>query len=241
MTKIKLINITRMFGDGDSTVHALNDISVEFQPGSLTALMGPSGSGKTTMLNMIGALDRPNNGTILIDTTEICALNDIERAYFRRGIGFIFQRFALIPTASAYENIEFALRISDVPRPLWPERIMHTLSLLEMADHAHHRPNELSGGQQQRVAIARALAPRPQLLLADEPTANLDAQRGSAVLALFTELCQSGITIVMSTHDLAAEHFASHICLLRSGQIESYEARATTSAIQIPQITTEPQ
>jgi ABC-type lipoprotein export system ATPase subunit len=232
MTKIVLQHVTRTFGSGDTQVRALNDISTEFQHGSLIALMGPSGSGKTTMLNMIGALDRPDSGTILLNNYDVGAMSDGERAVFRRGIGFIFQRFALIPTASAYENIEFALRIADVPRPVWQERIMHTLTQLDIADHAHHRPNELSGGQQQRVAIARALAIHPQLLLADEPTANLDAQRGTAVLTLFTELCQSGITIVMSTHDPAAERYASHVCRMRSGQVERVDVRATASATQ---------
>ncbi len=232
MTKIVLQHVTRTFGSGDTQVRALNDISTEFQHGSLIALMGPSGSGKTTMLNMIGALDRPDSGTILLNNHDVGAMSDGERAVFRRGIGFIFQRFALIPTASAYENIEFALRIADVPRPVWQERIMHTLTQLDIADHAHHRPNELSGGQQQRVAIARALAIHPQLLLADEPTANLDAQRGTAVLTLFTELCQSGITIVMSTHDPAAERYASHVCRMRSGQVERIDVRATASATQ---------
>lgn len=232
MTKIVLQHVTRTFGSGDTQVRALNDISTEFQHGSLVALMGPSGSGKTTMLNMIGALDRPDSGTILLNNHDVGAMSDGERAVFRRGIGFIFQRFALIPTASAYENIEFALRIADVPRPVWQERIMHTLTQLDIANHAHHRPNELSGGQQQRVAIARALAIHPQLLLADEPTANLDAQRGAAVLTLFTELCQSGITIVMSTHDPAAERYASHVCRMRSGQVERIDVRATASATQ---------
>ena len=232
MTKISIQHVTRIFGNDETQVRALNDVSVEFQHGSLIALMGPSGSGKTTMLNMIGALDRPDSGTILLNNHDVGAMNDGERAVFRRGIGFIFQRFALIPTASAYENIEFALRIADVPRPVWQERIMHTLTQLDIADHAHHRPNELSGGQQQRVAIARALAIHPQLLLADEPTANLDAQRGAAVLTLFTELCQSGITIVMSTHDPAAERYASHVCRMRSGQVERIDVRATASATQ---------
>ncbi len=232
MTKISIQHVTRIFGSGETQVLALNDVSVEFQHGSLIALMGPSGSGKTTMLNMIGALDRPDSGTILLNASDIGAMNESERAVFRRGIGFIFQRFALIPTASAYENIEFALRIADVPRTVWRERIMHTLTQLDIADHAHHRPNELSGGQQQRVAIARALAITPQLLLADEPTANLDAQRGAAVLTLFTELCQSGVTIVMSTHDPAAERYASHVCRMRSGQVERVDVRATASAIQ---------
>jgi ABC-type lipoprotein export system ATPase subunit len=232
MTKIVLQHVTRTFGSGDTQVRALNDISTEFQHGSLIALMGPSGSGKTTMLNMIGALDCPDSGTILLNNHDVGAMSDGERAVFRRGIGFIFQRFALIPTASAYENIEFALRIADVPRPVWQERIMHTLTQLDIVDHAHHRPNELSGGQQQRVAIARALAIHPQLLLADEPTANLDAQRGAAVLTLFTELCQSGITIVMSTHDPAAERYASHVCRMRSGQVERIDVRATASATQ---------
>jgi len=232
MTKIVLQHVTRTFGSGDTQVRALNDISTEFQHGSLIALMGPSGSGKTTMLNMIGALDHPDSGTILLNNHDVGAMSDGERAIFRRGIGFIFQRFALIPTASAYENIEFALRIADVPRPVWQERIMHTLTQLDIVDHAHHRPNELSGGQQQRVAIARALAIHPQLLLADEPTANLDAQRGAAVLTLFTELCQSGITIVMSTHDPAAERYASHVCRMRSGQVERIDVRTTASATQ---------
>lgn len=239
MTLITLQHVTRTFGSGDTQVCALNDVSTEFQPGNLIALMGPSGSGKTTMLNMIGALDRPDSGAILLNKRDIGTMNDSERALFRRGIGFIFQRFALIPTASAYENIEFALRIADVPRSAWHTRIMRTLTKLDMADHAHHRPNELSGGQQQRVAIARALAIDPQLLLADEPTANLDAQRGAAVLRLFIELCQSGVTIVMSTHDPAAERYASHVCRMRSGQIEAIDRRATASATQKQPLTNE--
>lgn len=219
MTHIDVTHVRKTFGSGDQLVVALDDINVSFAPGQLVALMGPSGSGKTTLLNMISALDRPDSGDVLWDGVSLGALDDTQRSMMRQHIGFIFQRFALIPTASAYENIEFALRISHIPRNEWDARIMQTLSQLDMREHAHHRPNELSGGQQQRIAVARALAIDAPLLIADEPTANLDSQRGTAILEIFRSLCQQGKTIVMSTHDPVSERYATQICRMRAGQI----------------------
>lgn len=222
MTRIEIINVQRTFGSGERTVTALNNVNLTFHHGQLIALMGPSGSGKTTLLNMVGALDRPDSGKVLHDTKDISSLSDAQRSEIRQRIGFIFQRFALIPTASAYENIEFALRISHIPRNEWHTRIMQTLAQLDIADHAHHRPNELSGGQQQRIAIARAIATDPQIIIADEPTANLDSHRGATVLELFRLLCQQGKTIIMSTHDSTSERYATHVCRMRAGSVESF-------------------
>ena len=222
MTRIELINVQRTFGSGDRTVTALDNVNLTFNSGQLIALMGPSGSGKTTLLNMVGALDRPDRGKVLHDTKDVSGMTDAQRSEIRQRIGFIFQRFALIPTASAYENIEFALRISQIPRDQWQTRIMQTLAQLDIQDHAHHRPGELSGGQQQRIAIARAIATQPQIIIADEPTANLDSQRGATVLELFRLLCQQGTIIIMSTHDSTAERYATHVCRMRAGSVVSF-------------------
>ncbi|MCE2852032.1 MAG: ABC transporter ATP-binding protein [Roseiflexaceae bacterium] len=221
MTRINVVGVTRIFGTDERMVAALADVNLQIADGQLVALMGPSGSGKTTLLNMISALDRPNSGEIFVDDVAIAGISDDARGAIRQRIGFIFQRFALIPTASAYENIEFALRIAHIPRDEWHTRIMHTLAQLDMQPHAHHRPSELSGGQQQRIAIARALATDPPLIIADEPTANLDSHRGATVLELFRTLCQHGKTIVMSTHDATAVRYATHICRMHAGQIVS--------------------
>lgn len=230
MTRIEVVGVTRIFGSDDRSVTALTDVNLHITDGQMVALMGPSGSGKTTLLNMISALDRPNSGEILMDGVAIAAISDEARATLRQGIGFIFQRFALIPTASAYENIEFALRIAQIPRDEWQTRITRTLTQLDMLDHAHHRPGELSGGQQQRIAIARALATDPPLIIADEPTANLDSHRGATVLELFRTLCQHGKTIVMSTHDAAAERYATHICRMQAGRVTNFAPPVTTGA-----------
>ncbi|MBM4413750.1 MAG: ABC transporter ATP-binding protein [Chloroflexi bacterium] len=219
---IHVRDVTKEFNTSEGTVRALDQVTLEIPRGSVVTLMGPSGSGKTTLLNMISGLDKPTSGTISVDKRVINTLTVDELNAFRRKIGFVFQRFALIPTASAYENMEYALRISDIPRQEWDARIMQTLAQLDMREHAHHRPGELSGGQQQRVAVARALAISPQIIIADEPTANLDAQRGAAVLGLLRELGSQHITVVISTHDPVATKYATHICKMRGGHIESF-------------------
>lgn len=221
---IDVAHVTKEFVTPEGTIRALNDVSLHIERGSVVTLMGPSGSGKTTLLNMISGLDKPTHGTITVDNVTINQLDTDDLYQFRRSIGFVFQRFALIPTASAYENMEYALRISNIPRSEWDGRIMRTLEQLDMREHAHHRPGELSGGQQQRVAVARALAISPTLIIADEPTANLDAQRGAAVLGMLRELGSQQVTVVISTHDPVATKYATHLCKMRGGKIESYES-----------------
>lgn len=219
---IDIQHVTKEFVTAEGVVHALNDVSLQITHGSVVTLMGPSGSGKTTLLNMISGLDKPTRGNIYVNKKDITQFDAEQLNEFRQHIGFVFQRFALIPTASAYENMEYALRISNIPRSEWDGRIMRTLTQLDMREHAHHRPGELSGGQQQRVAVARALAISPTMIIADEPTANLDAQRGAAVLSMLRELGQQGVTVIISTHDPVASKYATHLCIMRSGRIESF-------------------
>jgi ABC-type lipoprotein export system ATPase subunit len=219
---IDIQHVRKVFATPDGDVVALADITLTIPTGAMVALMGPSGSGKTTLLNIIGAMDAPSSGQVTLDGISVERLDAEERAAFRRRIGFVFQRFALIATASAYENMEFALRIAGVDRTDWQRRILHALDILDMNDHAHHRPGELSGGQQQRIAVARAICIEPKILIVDEPTANLDSQRGAAVLNLFRSYAMNGTTIVMSTHDPTSEKYATDICRLRAGAIEQY-------------------
>lgn len=219
---IDVKHVTKEFVTPEGTIRALNDVTLHITRGSVVTLMGPSGSGKTTLLNMISGLDKPTHGSITVDNVHLNDLNTDQLYQFRRSIGFVFQRFALIPTASAYENMEYALRISNVPRTEWDGRIMRTLAQLDMREHAHHRPGELSGGQQQRVAVARALAISPTMIIADEPTANLDAQRGAAVLGMLRELGSQNVTVIISTHDPVATKYATHLCKMRGGHVESY-------------------
>jgi ABC-type lipoprotein export system ATPase subunit len=221
---IDVVHVTKEFTTPEGTIRALDNVSLYITRGSVVTLMGPSGSGKTTLLNMISGLDKPTQGSVTVNGVTLNQLSTDELYQFRRSIGFVFQRFALIPTASAYENMEYALRISDVPRAEWDSRIMRTLEQLDMREHAHHRPGELSGGQQQRVAVARALAISPTLIIADEPTANLDAQRGAAVLGMLRELGSQNVTVVISTHDPVATKYATHLCKMRGGKIESFDA-----------------
>ncbi|MDZ4718411.1 MAG: ABC transporter ATP-binding protein, partial [Roseiflexaceae bacterium] len=188
-------------------------------------LMGPSGSGKTTLLNLIGGLDRPSAGTVTVAGQRLDSLNTQALAILRRNIGFIFQSFALTPTASAYENVELALRIGGgVPRAEWDGRVLRCLAAVGLAERANHRPYELSGGQQQRVAIARALVTRPQIILADEPTGDLDSRTGERVLGVLRNLCDhAGVTLLMATHDPVAAAFADDLYRLRDGQIIAIE------------------
>jgi putative ABC transport system ATP-binding protein len=209
------------FYDGAIRVHALNDINLRVERGEFIAIMGASGSGKSTLMNLLGCLDRPTKGTYLLDGRDVSALSKDERADVRnQKIGFVFQGFNLLSRTSALENVELPLIYRGVPQQ---ERILRSRKALEIVGLAHreaNHPNQLSGGQQQRVAIARALVNRPALLLADEPTGNLDTRTSVEIMSVFQSLNrQSGITIVLVTHELDIAQFAKRIVVVRDGRI----------------------
>lgn len=212
-------DVTRTFGSGESAVRALRGASCAIREGELTALIGRSGSGKTTLLNIIGGLDRPTSGTVQVAGQEVTAMSERERTAFRRqAVAFIFQSFGLIPILSAAENVGIPLRIAGSPARSREERASLLLALVGLADHARQRPNELSGGQQQRVAIARALAGRPRLLIADEPTGQLDSQTGRQIMRLLRTVVRSeGITALVATHDPVLIELADTVLQLDDG------------------------
>jgi putative ABC transport system ATP-binding protein len=199
---IRLESVHRRFSVGDQVVHALDDINLGIEPGEYISLMGPSGSGKSTLLNVIGLLDRPDEGHYLWQGKEITAFSDVEQARLRREqIGFVFQFFHLIPRLTAFENVELPMILAGIEPPLRRERVEAILQDFGLADRAHHRPEQLSGGQRQRVAIARATIMQPALLLADEPTGNLDRHSGHEVVELLEGLHAQGLTLIVVTHD----------------------------------------
>jgi putative ABC transport system ATP-binding protein len=214
-------NVNRIFHSGNETIHALRDVTIDVMPGTLTVLKGRSGSGKTTLMNILGALDKPNDGKVFFNGREITALGESQRDVLRlKDVGFVFQSVALISLMSAYENVEFALRLSGVPRKLWRPRVEECMSFVGLKARMRHRPGELSGGEQQRVAIARAIAHRPKVIFADEPTAELDTMMGLQVMKLFRQLVKKeGITIVMTTHDPNMMELADHVYSLDDGAI----------------------
>ena len=215
--------INRSFGTGPSAVHALRDVSFDVAPGTMVALVGRSGSGKTTLLNVVGGLDRPDSGTVTVSGTEVTALDEDGLSKLRRDtVAYIFQTFGLIPVLSAAENIGVPLRMSRTPIAERESRVELLLELVGLADHAQQRPGELSGGQQQRVAIARALAASPRLLVADEPTGQLDADTGLAVMALLRGVVESeGVTALVSTHDPVMMALADRVVRISDGQVVS--------------------
>jgi putative ABC transport system ATP-binding protein len=221
MEVTRVENVTRDFKVGKVETQALRGVNLSIESGEFTALVGPSGSGKTTLLQLIGCLDQPTNGHVYINGKDVSKLNRNQRADMRRGtIGFIFQFFALIPTLTAYENIELPLLLLGQSARERQERVKDLLAAVELADRAHHRPDQLSGGQQQRVAIARALASKPTLILADEPTANLDTANGKQIMETRTRLNQeTGVTFVFATHDPRVIQYARRIVTLRDGVI----------------------
>ena len=218
---IQVADVWRTYGEGDQAVHALRGISLLVENGRFVALRGRSGSGKTTLLNCIGGLDVPTQGSILLDGTPLQQLTEAERAALRRQrLGFVFQSFALLASYTAAENIDLMLRLAGFPQKQRPARVNEVLTLVGLARWADHFPHELSGGQQQRVAIARALAPRPSLLLADEPTGELDSKTGQSILALLRHIADAQqTTIVLATHDLAVDAFADTVYYLQDGQV----------------------
>ena len=221
MEVAKIENVTRVYKMGEVETQALRGVSLSIESGEFTALVGPSGSGKTTLLQLIGCLDQPTSGKVFVNDKDISKLNRSRRADMRRGtIGFIFQFFALIPTLTAYENIEMPLLLTGESATERRTRVTHLLEAIDLSDRAHHRPDQLSGGEQQRVAIARALATQPTLILADEPTANLDTPNGKQVMEIMTRLNQeTGITFVFATHDPRVIEYARRVVTLRDGRI----------------------
>jgi putative ABC transport system ATP-binding protein len=221
MEVTKIENVTRTYKTGKVEAQALRGVSLSIENGEFTALVGPSGSGKTTLLQLIGCLDKPTSGRVIVNGKDVSRLNRSQRADMRRGtIGFIFQFFALIPTLSAYENIEMPLLLNGHSASQRRERVTELLEWVDLGDRAHHRPDQLSGGQQQRVAIARALATHPVLVLADEPTANLDTENGKQVMEIMQRLNQeTGTTFVFATHDPRVISFARRVVELRDGRV----------------------
>jgi len=221
MEVVKIENITRTYQIGKLETHALRGVSLSINNGEFTALVGPSGSGKTTLLQMIGCLDQPTSGRINIDGKEVTSLNRNQRADMRKGhIGFIFQFFALIPTLTAYENVEMPLLLNGHAPKDRRDRVMELLKAVDLTERANNRPDQLSGGQQQRIAIARALAPKPALVLADEPTANLDTENGKQVMDLMQKLNKdTGVTFIFATHDPRVIHYARRVVTLEDGLI----------------------
>ena len=223
MEVAKLTNVTRVYKIGQVETRALNGVSMDIQSGEFTSLVGPSGSGKTTLLQLIGCLDQPTSGKVFIAGQETTGLNRNQRADLRKGtIGFVFQFFALIPTLTAFENVEMPLLLNGKNAAQRKQRAMELLEGVGMADRANNRRDQLSGGQQQRVAVARALATDPKLILADEPTANLDTENGEQVMQIMKKLNQeTGTTFVFATHDPRVIKYATRVVTLKDGVIEN--------------------
>jgi putative ABC transport system ATP-binding protein len=221
MPVIQLEDVTKTYTVGEVTTTAINHVSLEIEAGEFTAIVGPSGSGKTTLLQLMGCLDQPDSGVIRINGRDVTHLDANGRADLRREqIGFIFQFFALIPVLSAYENVELPLLLAGVGARERHQRVRELLEAVGLADRAHHRPDQLSGGEQQRVAIARALARRPSLVLADEPTANLDTENGRQAMQIMQRLNeQTGTAFIFATHDPRVVAFARRVVTLRDGRV----------------------
>jgi putative ABC transport system ATP-binding protein len=220
--EIVLEDLHKVYRMGEVELHALDGISLTIPDLEFVCIMGSSGSGKSTLLNVIGCLDRPTRGRYLLHGEEVSRLNRAELAEIRnRTLGFVFQSFHLLPRTSALENVELPLLYAAVPGRERRRRAREALERVGLGDRLHHHPNQLSGGQQQRVAIARALVNRPSIILADEPTGNLDSRTRVEVLQLFTALWRSGITIVMVTHEPEVATYASRVITLKDGRLES--------------------
>ncbi|GAB5605058.1 ABC transporter ATP-binding protein [Sideroxyarcus sp. TK5] len=224
---IELQNVCRTFTVGDQQVAALRDINLRLDAGEYISIMGPSGSGKSTMLNMLGLLDRPTSGTYLLDGGNVSDLNDEQQARVRREkIGFVFQSFHLVPRLTAAQNVELPMILAGIPAEERRARVQELMQNYGLADRADHKPDQLSGGQRQRVAIARATVMNPTVLLADEPTGNLDRNTGWEVLKLLEGLLERGITLVLVTHDAEIGARAQRCIHMLDGRIRSDERQA---------------
>lgn len=236
MDVASVADVTRVYKIGAVETRALAGVSLSIAAGEFTALTGPSGSGKTTLLQLLGCLDQPSSGRVFINGQEVGGLNRNQRADVRRNaIGFVFQFFALIPTLTAYENVELPLLLGGMGSTERQTRVRRLLVSVDLADRAGHRPDQLSGGQQQRVAIARALATKPALILADEPTANLDTPNGKQVMDIMARLNQeTGVTFVFATHDPRVISYARRVVQMRDGLI--VEDQHTSGDVAAPVI-----
>jgi putative ABC transport system ATP-binding protein len=218
---VKMENVEKVYRLGTVMVHALRGINLDVVKGEFIVIMGPSGSGKTTILNLIGALDKPTKGKVYIEEKNLTTLNEKELTQIRRHkIGFVFQFYNLIPVLTAFENVELPMLIAGVSKQEREKRVRDLLKIVELGDRGDHRPDELSGGEQQRVAISRALANRPSIILADEPTGDLDTKSGAEVMKLMHDLCKrENVTVIAVTHDPMISEVASRILNIRDGQI----------------------
>lgn len=218
---VETVDLRRVYQVGSEQVHALRGVNLKIRRGQFVAFKGRSGSGKTTLLNLIGGLDVPTSGKVYLFGRDISSLSEAERTRLRRDkLGFVFQSFALIPTFSAYENVELPLRIARVGARERRERAMHCLTVVGLRRWANHRPFEMSGGQQQRLSIARALVRSPEIIIADEPTGELDSETGRRIILLFQQLVrEEGVTILMASHDPTVDEYVSDVYQLVDGQI----------------------
>jgi putative ABC transport system ATP-binding protein len=227
MALIETVDLWKTYEMGSEQVHALRGVSIQIERGEYVAIMGPSGSGKSTLMNLIGCLDTPSKGSYLLNGRQVSAMNDDELARIRNEeIGFVFQTFNLLPRATALHNVELPLVYAGVTAKTRLERATDALNRVELSDRKHHRPNQLSGGQRQRVAIARALVNNPSILLADEPTGNLDSKTGVEIMALFARLHEGGNTIILVTHEADVAAYAHRAIHIRDGQVEKDIRRA---------------
>ena len=230
MALIETRDLWKTYTMGSEEIHALRTVSIRIERGEYVAIMGPSGSGKSTLMNLIGCLDTPTKGSYLLNGHEVRELDDDELARIRNEeIGFVFQTFNLMPRATAFHNVELPLVYAGVAAKERRTRALDALARVELGDRVGHRPNELSGGQRQRVAVARALVNNPSILLADEPTGNLDSKTGLEIMALFERLHASGNTIVLITHEPDVAEYAHRVIHLRDGQVEEDVRRSDGS------------
>jgi putative ABC transport system ATP-binding protein len=224
-TLIRILGLTKHYQMGGTLVRALDGVDLQIEPHTFSVVMGPSGSGKSTLLYLLGGLDRPTNGEIWVDGQRLDEMDENRLALFRRDkMGFIFQSFNLVQSMSALENVFFPMQFAGVPAPKRISRAKELLESVGLGSRWHHKPGELSGGQQQRVAVARALVNNPAIVLADEPTGNLDTASGAAIMQLLSDLHREGRTVLVVSHDPRMTHFATHQVFLLDGKIVSEQA-----------------
>jgi putative ABC transport system ATP-binding protein len=230
---LQVSELNKVYRDGDIEVKALNDVTLVIENGEMVAIMGPSGSGKSTFMNILGCLDQPTSGSYRLNQQEVVKLSQREQATLRNHkLGFVFQSFNLLPRLTALQNVELPLIYAGVPAGQRYKLALEALVKVGLEDRVNHKPKELSGGQQQRVAIARALVNQPQLILADEPTGNLDSRASTEIMAIFQELHQSGITVVMVTHEPDIAKFTQRIISFRDGRVIANQSIDQKSAFE---------